>query len=70
LIIGDNGRGFDVDASRASTQRGLTNLRSRAEAAGGRLTLVSEPGAGTRMEATIPVPSEGKDALDAGSLSQ
>jgi signal transduction histidine kinase len=55
LVIGDNGRGFDVDAARSSRQRGLTNLRARAEAVGGQLTLTSEPGAGTRVAAQIPI---------------
>jgi signal transduction histidine kinase len=54
LIIGDNGRGFDIDAARSSRQRGLNNLRARAEAVGGRLILTSEPGAGTRVAAEIP----------------
>jgi len=54
LVIGDNGRGFDVNAARSSRQRGLNNLRARAEAVGGRLILTSEPGAGTRVAAEIP----------------
>ena len=55
LVIGDNGRGFDVDGARSSRQRGLANLRARAEAVGGQLTLTSEPGAGTRVSAEIPI---------------
>jgi signal transduction histidine kinase len=55
LVIGDNGRGFDVGQARSSRQRGLNNLRSRAEAIGGVLTLNSEPGAGTRLELIIPL---------------
>jgi signal transduction histidine kinase len=55
LVIGDNGRGFDVGEARSSRQRGLTNLHSRAEAVGGTLNLNSEPGAGTRLELTIPL---------------
>ncbi|HLB45185.1 MAG TPA: GAF domain-containing sensor histidine kinase [Candidatus Limnocylindrales bacterium] len=54
LVIGDNGRGFDVDGARSSRQRGLANLRARAEAVGGKLTLTSEAGAGTRVTAEIP----------------
>ncbi len=59
LIIGDNGRGFDPDQARTSRQHGLTNLRSRAEAVGGTLTFVSEPGAGTRVETSLPTGVEG-----------
>lgn len=58
LVIGDNGRGFDVDSKRSPRQRGLANLRARAEAVGGRLTLTSEAGAGTRVAAEIPIISE------------
>ncbi len=54
LIIGDNGRGFDTSELRTAGQHGLANLRARAEAAGGSLTLLSEPGAGTRLMAEIP----------------
>ena len=55
LIVGDNGRGFDVDAARSSRQRGLGNLRARAEQVGGRLNLTSEEGAGTRVSAELPI---------------
>lgn len=60
LTITDNGRGFDPDRSRSATQRGLANLRSRAEAAGGSLIIVSEPGGGAQIEAAIPIKSAGK----------
>ncbi len=53
LVIGDNGRGFDTAAPHNGQQRGLANLRSRAESAGGSLLLASEPGEGTRLEAEI-----------------
>jgi signal transduction histidine kinase len=55
LVIGDNGRGFDVGAARSSHQRGLGNLRARAEAVGGKLELTSGEGAGTRVTADIPI---------------
>lgn len=54
LLISDNGRGFDVNAPRTNRQRGLTNLRSRAEAVGGVLELASSPGAGTRLKLHVP----------------
>lgn len=57
LVIGDNGRGFDVNAERSPRQRGLANLRARAESVGGQLTLTSEAGAGTRVAAEIPIVS-------------
>lgn len=58
LIVGDNGRGFDVDAARNSRQRGLGNLRARAEQVGGRLILTSEEGTGTRVTAELPLNRE------------
>jgi signal transduction histidine kinase len=55
LVISDNGRGFDVKGERSSRQRGLTNLNARAEAIGGTITVISEPGSGTRLELVIPI---------------
>jgi signal transduction histidine kinase len=55
LIVGDNGRGFDVDAARSSRQRGLGNLRARAEQVGGRLILTSDEATGTRVTAELPI---------------
>jgi signal transduction histidine kinase len=55
LIVSDNGRGFDVAAARSSRQRGLVNLRARAEQVGGRLILKSEAGVGTRVTAELPI---------------
>lgn len=55
LTLSDNGQGFDPERPRRSDQHGLTNLRSRAEAAGGTLTLRSEQGAGTHLEIEVPV---------------
>jgi signal transduction histidine kinase len=51
--IRDNGQGFDVKKVRPSTH-GLAGMRHRVEAAGGRLTVVSRPGAGTRIGAVMP----------------
>ena len=59
LVIGDNGRGFDVVEARSARQRGLTNLHSRAEALRGTLNLESEPGAGTRVELRVPLAASG-----------
>ena len=51
--IKDDGQGFDVKAVRPSTH-GLAGMRHRVEAAGGRLSVVSRPGAGTRISAVMP----------------
>jgi signal transduction histidine kinase len=51
--IRDNGEGFNVDDVRTSTH-GLAGMKHRVEAAGGRLTVQSELGEGTRISATLP----------------
>jgi signal transduction histidine kinase len=51
--IKDDGKGFDVARIRASTH-GLAGMRHRVEAAGGRLTVTSAPGRGTRIAAVLP----------------
>ncbi|RZI70919.1 MAG: sensor histidine kinase, partial [Variovorax sp.] len=51
--IKDDGRGFDPQAARPSTH-GLAGMRHRVEAAGGRFTVASRPGAGTRVTAVLP----------------
>jgi signal transduction histidine kinase len=51
LEIADDGRGFDVAAS---SRFGLTSMRERVAAIGGELSVVSEPGHGTRVEVTVP----------------
>jgi signal transduction histidine kinase len=51
LEIADNGVGGAVERPGS----GLEGLRDRAEAVGGSLQLLSPPGAGTRIQAAIPV---------------
>ena len=54
LEVRDDGVGFDPDAAAVRSRRlGLTSMEERAQRLGGRLTLRSEPGAGTtvRLEA-------------------
>jgi signal transduction histidine kinase len=51
--VADDGRGFDVRAAKPSTH-GLAGMRHRVEAAGGRLTVQSRPGNGTRIQAFLP----------------
>jgi len=57
IIVQDNGKGFDVSAATAAGKRnGLENMRRRAQAVAGQLTLTSSPGAGTRMEFSVAFP--------------
>jgi signal transduction histidine kinase len=51
LEIADNGRGFDP--GQVSGGLGYANMRERAQSLGGRLDIVSSPGAGTRVSAFI-----------------
>lgn len=52
LEIADDGVGFEVRAS--GTGHGLHNMRERAFAAGGTVTVTSEPGAGARVRLELP----------------
>ena len=54
LAVEDDGRGFD--AHRVPEDRhGLLGMRERAEMLGGALEVRSDPGAGTRIEANVPL---------------
>jgi len=53
--INDNGRGFDISVAPAHGGRGLRNMRARAAALGGRLDILSTPGAGTSLILTVPL---------------
>lgn len=53
LEVRDDGRGFDVEAAREASL-GLSSMRYRAQALGGRLDLASAPGTGTVVRCTVP----------------
>jgi signal transduction histidine kinase len=55
LTVTDDGVGFDVDAAWGKGL-GLISMAERLEAIGGRLDIRSEPGAGTHLEASVPLP--------------
>jgi len=58
IVIADNGKGFNTNPAVTDGKRnGLGNMKRRAGAVGGRLTLTSAPGQGTRMEFSIGFPS-------------
>lgn len=54
LTIVDNGRGFDLTASKAGG-RGLTFLEQRARALSGDSQIISSPGNGTRIRIVFPL---------------
>lgn len=51
--VKDDGKGFD-STKVGTTSHGLAGMRHRVEAAGGRLTVASSPGEGTRIFAVLP----------------
>lgn len=55
LSVADNGVGFDPDARSIAARRlGLVSMRERIEAAGGTFEIVSAPGQGTTVRASVP----------------
>lgn len=56
VAVEDRGRGFQAGLPPASPGLGLASMRERAELSGGTLTIRSAPGAGTRVEASWPLP--------------
>jgi len=57
LRIADDGVGFDAGQPRDG-HFGLGNMEMRARTAGGRLSIESRPGRGTRVEAFVPLDSD------------
>jgi PAS domain S-box-containing protein len=58
LRVADDGSGFDPTDVPAG-HLGLTSMRTRAEGVGGRLTIDSHPGDGTRLQVAVPFPAPG-----------
>ena len=54
LVVEDDGRGFDASEV-PDGHHGLVGMRERAELLGGTFEVVSVPGAGTRVEAAVPL---------------
>lgn len=67
LVVWDHGIGMDArQSSSRPGSHGLTIMRERAEAVGGTLGISSQLGAGTRIEANIPLQREGEMETPAG----
>lgn len=58
LRVSDDGRGFDASRwlTNATGHLGLVSMKERAEQIGGRFALHSAAGAGTQVEAVVPLP--------------
>jgi signal transduction histidine kinase len=61
LTIVDDGVGFDVERAWGKGL-GLISIKERVEASGGRLTIQSSPGAGTRLQVKVPLTIEHRPA--------
>ena len=57
LVVEDDGRGFDPGERQGSGHFGLANLRDRAAALGGALSIESRSGGGTRIVVRVPLAS-------------
>ena len=66
--VRDDGKGFDVTAMPPSTH-GLAGMRHRVEAAGGRLSIRSLPGEGTRIVAMLPKAPAAAAALPSTAIA-
>jgi signal transduction histidine kinase len=49
LDIMDNGKGFDAEEVRSNPGLGIVSMEERTKQAGGKLTIDSVPGVGTRL---------------------
>ena len=61
IVVSDDGKGFDVAAEKAASRGnrfGLISMRERAELLHGRVKIESQPGAGTRVIFTVPLPED------------
>ena len=74
VSVRDDGIGFDTGLPRLA-RHGLLGMRYRVEAEGGTMRLVSSPGEGTLIEATLPPPAappsaDAADPATSASLAQ
>ena len=60
LLVADDGNGFDLAERHGGF--GLSGMRERVELAGGELQIVSSPGHGTRVMASVPVVAPAPDS--------
>ncbi len=56
LVISDEGRGFDLSAQPAAGHFGSSSMRHRAQLIGAEFQIAAEPGAGCRVEVSLPEP--------------
>lgn len=67
LEINDDGKGFSIPADWAkfaNTRSGVMGMKQRIEAIGGKLHITSQPGQGTHIHVTVPLPEEREPGKD------
>lgn len=70
LTVTDNGRGFDPSAARpAGVHLGIASLTERVRLVGGRFSLESAPGRGTKIAVSVPLPAAAQAARAGASDS-
>jgi signal transduction histidine kinase len=64
VVIADDGQGFIPGNQSNGKARplGLTSMRERVEALGGTFQVTSQPGSGTQVSATIPIPPSRRES--------
>ena len=55
LEVSDDGSGFRLDSVSGAGHYGIIGMRERVEQSGGTFEMLSAPGQGTRVIATLPV---------------
>jgi signal transduction histidine kinase len=55
VSVSDDGRGFDLASAGRAGRWGMSTMRERAEAAGGRIDVFSSPGKGTSVVASARI---------------
>jgi signal transduction histidine kinase len=55
LTVKDSGKGFDREAARTSQGIGLISMEERLKLVNGTLSIDTQPGRGTTIEARVPV---------------
>jgi PAS domain S-box-containing protein len=68
LTISDNGVGFVHNAAKARLGLGLISMCERLHLVGGKLTITTKPGSGTRIEATLPMTNATAKTVDDNHL--
>jgi PAS domain S-box-containing protein len=58
LVVGDSGKGFDVEAAKQGRGLGLTSMQERVRLVNGTISIDSKPMSGTSIHVRVPLGSE------------